>query len=200
MERDSFIFYKSWLNVIKDLPSDVQLEIYQATTEYALNGNLTELKPMARVAFSFMKQDIDKARENYEKKVNQNKQNGKKGGNPNFKKGKANPYYKDNSKITEDNPTLPKITEDNPNDNVISNNNSVFKNAVLNDPQYLEVTAMQLKTNIETVKNYLNKFENHLIQTSEFKKNDKEFRQHFTFWLNKQQIKTIFNPKKVRYV
>lgn len=66
MKRDSFVFYKSWLNVISGLPADVQLEIYQATMEYAINGNLTELKPMAKVAFAFIKQDIDRAFEKYD--------------------------------------------------------------------------------------------------------------------------------------
>ena len=75
-----------------------------------------------RMAFEFFKNQFEIDERKYQTKVMVNNENGRKGGNPNFKKGKPNPYYiKDNAKITEDNPTLPKITEDNPinvNDNV----------------------------------------------------------------------------------
>lgn len=82
MKKETFVFYKSWLNVIQDLPSDVQLEVYQAIAEYATNGKLTELKPLAKVAFSFIKQDIDRDTERYISIVERNRNNGIKGGRP----------------------------------------------------------------------------------------------------------------------
>ena len=65
MERETFVFYKDWLNVIRDLPSEVQLEVYQAIAEYAIYGNLIELKPLAKVAFGFVKQTIDRDTQKY---------------------------------------------------------------------------------------------------------------------------------------
>jgi hypothetical protein len=59
MERNSFIFYKGWREAIKDLPDDVRLEIYESIIEYATTGNLRGLKPMANIAFNFIKIDID---------------------------------------------------------------------------------------------------------------------------------------------
>ncbi|MBS9774738.1 MAG: hypothetical protein KGV59_06240 [Tenacibaculum sp.] len=185
MKRDSFVFYKSWLNVIKDLPKDVQLEIYHAIMEYAINGNLVELKPMAKVAFAFIKQDIDRDTEKYISIVERNRENGKKGGRPKTQKTQV---------VIE----KPKKAD---NDNNNSNNNGDFSNAVLTNPQYLEVTAMQLKTNTDTIKHYLSKFDKHLIQIGEVKQTEREFKQHFTYWLNKQEIKTIVPPKaRPRYV
>ena len=50
--RDSFVFYRSFYDAIKDLPRDVQGEIYTAIMEYSLYGKETEnLKPIARSGF-----------------------------------------------------------------------------------------------------------------------------------------------------
>lgn len=82
MERDTFVFYKDWLNVIRDLPSEVQLEVYQAITEYAIYGNLIELKPLAKVAFGFVKQTIDRDTQKYVSIKEKRKEAGSKGGRP----------------------------------------------------------------------------------------------------------------------
>ena len=40
--RESFVFYRSFYDAIKDLPRDVQGEIYTAIMEYSLYGKETE--------------------------------------------------------------------------------------------------------------------------------------------------------------
>ena len=82
MERETFVFYKDWLNVIRDLPSEVQLEVYQAIAEYAIYGNLIELKPLAKVAFGFVKQTIDRDTQKYISIKEKRKEAGAKGGRP----------------------------------------------------------------------------------------------------------------------
>ena len=73
--RDSFVFYRSFYDAIKDLPRDVQGEIYTAIMEYSLYGKETEnLKPIARSVFTLMKPQIDVNNKRFE--------NGKKGGRP----------------------------------------------------------------------------------------------------------------------
>lgn len=59
--RDSFIFYRSFYEAIRDLPRDIQGEIYTAIMEYGLYGNETEsLKPIARSIFMLVKHYIDR--------------------------------------------------------------------------------------------------------------------------------------------
>ena len=55
-----FSFYISWRDAIRDLPDDVRLEVYEAAIEYAATGIQPALKPLARVAFNFIKDDIDR--------------------------------------------------------------------------------------------------------------------------------------------
>ncbi|MBD5332211.1 MAG: hypothetical protein HDR97_00460 [Bacteroides sp.] len=73
MERDSFIFYKSFYEALADLPSDVRLEVLTAVIEYALYGRQPDnLKPIAKGMFTLMKPNIDVNNTRFE--------NGKKGG------------------------------------------------------------------------------------------------------------------------
>ena len=110
-KKKSFIFNCEWQEVLMEYPPEVRLEVYDAIIEYVASGKLSELKPLAKMAFSFIKKEIDYNQGRYDEKLGANKENGRKGGNPNFKKGQPNPYYqKDENK---DNPTLPEITKDN---------------------------------------------------------------------------------------
>lgn len=94
--RDSFIFYRSFYEAIKDLPRDIQGEIYTAIMEYSLYGNETDnLKPIARSIFTLIKPQIDVNNKRFD--------NGNRGGRP--KKNNQNE------------------TKDKPNNNDNKNNN-----------------------------------------------------------------------------
>ena len=82
MKKETFLFYADWLNVIRDLPSEVQLEVYQAIAEYAIYDNLIELKPLAKVAFGFVKQTIDRDTQKYISISEKRSEAGKRGGRP----------------------------------------------------------------------------------------------------------------------
>lgn len=73
MERESFVFYRSFYEAIHDLPKDIRLEVLTAIIEYALFGRVPEdLKPFARGMFTLIKPNIDANTARFE--------NGKKGG------------------------------------------------------------------------------------------------------------------------
>ena len=61
--KDSFIFHKEWRDAISGLPPEVRLEVYDAIVEYGISGTLVQLKPMAMLAFNFVKAAIDKDNE-----------------------------------------------------------------------------------------------------------------------------------------
>lgn len=65
MDRSSFVFYKDWMEAIGDLPDDIRLEIYESIIVYATSGDLPVLKPMAKIAFNFIKTTIDRDAERY---------------------------------------------------------------------------------------------------------------------------------------
>ena len=71
--RNSFVFYGSWWEAIKNLPRDVQGDVLTAIIEYGLSGETTEqLKPITKAMLAMVKPQIDANNQRYE--------NGKKGG------------------------------------------------------------------------------------------------------------------------
>lgn len=110
MERKSFVFYKDWKDAISDLPDDIRLEIYESIIEYAVSGAFQGLKPMAKIAFNFIKTDLDRDIEKYQKVINRNKENiGKRWSKENTKNTSGISGKTENTKNTDN---------DNDNDNV----------------------------------------------------------------------------------
>ena len=57
--RKSFVFNVAWQEILLDYPAEVRHEVYDAVIRYAASGTLTDLKPMAKMAFSFIKKEMD---------------------------------------------------------------------------------------------------------------------------------------------
>ena len=77
--KDSFVFYRDWLNVMEQLPAEIQLELYQAVAQYALNSKTPTLSPMAKIAFGFIRQTLDRDEDKYHKTVVSSKVSGRMG-------------------------------------------------------------------------------------------------------------------------
>ena len=114
--RENFLFNCSWRAAVRGLAPELRLEIYEAVMDYAQSGVVPEMSDVAMVAFSFIRQDIDRQRDNYDEVCRKRQAGGRKGGNPNFAKGRPNPYYAGDAEAEEtegDNQRLPEITKDN---------------------------------------------------------------------------------------
>jgi cell fate (sporulation/competence/biofilm development) regulator YmcA (YheA/YmcA/DUF963 family) len=79
MERQSFIFYIEWRNALIGCSEEVRLEVYDAIVEYAASGTLPQLKPMAQMAFNFIKLDIDRNKEKYDTMIEARREAGRRG-------------------------------------------------------------------------------------------------------------------------
>jgi len=99
--RDGFVFYRSFHDATKDLPAESYKEILLAIITYALDEVIVEMPPVIKAMFMLAKTNLDRAKTRYTAAIESGKKGekaGNLGGNPNFKKGQANPYYpkKDN--------------------------------------------------------------------------------------------------------
>ena len=111
--RESLVFYRTIYEAIKDLPRDIQGEIYTAIMEYSLYGKETDnLKPVARSIFTLIKPQIDVNNKRFD--------NGCKGGRPLKKETKEKPS--NNQKETTEIPNKNYNVNDNNNDNKESTN------------------------------------------------------------------------------
>ena len=127
MGRDTFVFYKDWMKAIQGLPDDIRLDIYESVIEYATTGNIRGLKPMASIAFNFIKTTIDRDTEKYVSMAERNKENGKRGGRPRnpqeprkpsgFSGNPQEPRKADNVSVSvsdNDNEEKERLSDDNP--------------------------------------------------------------------------------------
>lgn len=115
MERDSFVFYSSFLKAIRAIKKrDIQAELALAIIEYGITGETAECGEMVSMAMELIKPQLEANNQKYI--------NGLKGGAPkgnqNAKKGKEQP--KNNQETTEE---QPKNNQKQPNDNVNVNDN-----------------------------------------------------------------------------
>lgn len=77
--KRSFVFNIDWRDVLMDYPAEVRYEVYDAIIDYAASGKLPELKPLAKMAFSFIKKEMDFNNERYNDIVAKRREAGKKG-------------------------------------------------------------------------------------------------------------------------
>lgn len=114
--KDTFVFRVAWQEVLLGYPPEVRLEVYDAIVQYVASGTPPQLKPLASMAFSFIRRDIDADNRRYEDVVSKKREAGRKGMASRWKKdteedNKDNTCYHPLSDVTEVTP----ITD---NDNV----------------------------------------------------------------------------------
>lgn len=114
--RESFVFYRSFYEAIKKLPDGFQLELYNVIMEYVFNDEIIEMTPVVEAMFELVKINIDKAKERYDRCV----ENGKKGGRP---KTKTKPTENQNETKTKPSKNQGTNQDANLNDNVNVNVN-----------------------------------------------------------------------------
>jgi uncharacterized phage protein (TIGR02220 family) len=138
--RESFVFYKSFYDSIKELDPNDQAKIYNAIFEYEYYQREPELSGVAKSIFTLILPQLEANNKRYE--------NGKKGGRPK-KETKEKP--KNNQKETKVKPNV--NVNDNVNVNVINNNLSSKVDEIityLNQPDTDEPIRSFTKTSKST--------------------------------------------------
>lgn len=221
MERESFVFYRSFYEGIKELPRDIQGEVLTAIIEYGLNGVTTEnQKPITKAMFTLIKPQLDANNQRFE--------NGKNGGAP---KGNQNARKqpKNNQETTEKQPKNNQ-KQPNVNDNVNVNDNddkdastitdekkyyspdngviksiSELKRDYLNDENLCNAIIKNLKVvDKNMISEQLEAFNQHLELQGERLKEVRDYRTHFKNWLKKRQevaknTPVTTAPKRIRF-
>lgn len=108
--KESFVFYKSFYDAIKQIPEEYQLELYNAILGYSLEGEEpNNLSNIASAMFTLIKPNIDSSKRKYEANIN----NGKMGGRPKKDKTDDNP-----NETQEKSNQNPNKTQEKPNQNL----------------------------------------------------------------------------------
>ena len=81
MDKDSFVFYRSFAEAIDDLPDDEQLKLYRAIKNYALNYIEPNLTGVSKTLWKLIKPQLDANNKRFED-GQRGKGYGKQGGRP----------------------------------------------------------------------------------------------------------------------
>ena len=84
--RKAFLFNIEWVEVLDGYQKEVRHEVLDGVLEYMRSGKIIEMKPLAKMAFSFIKRELDYNNERYESMVSKRSEAGRKGG---MSKGKT---------------------------------------------------------------------------------------------------------------
>ena len=195
--RNSFVFYGSWWEAIKNLPRDVQGDVLTAIIEYGLTGVTTgQLKPIAKAMLAMAKTQIDINNQRFE--------NGKKGGRKKTSSNQTETKPKPSSNQTE---TKPKP-------NVNDNDNDIKEISLSRDKeipqlekdikmpldechayilknysQWVETVTMNIRSSgfpdftMDSFKDYLRRFFEKLKNEGEDGKSPSDAQSHFYRWL-----------------
>ncbi len=90
-ERKTFLFFCGWAEVLADFTPQDRCAVYDAVIAYAENGTLPDnLSPEQKMAFKFIRKDIDEMQVKYEKVCEKRREYGRRGGLANAAKRKQN--------------------------------------------------------------------------------------------------------------
>lgn len=125
--NDSFILYTSYYAIIEGLTDQQLGQLTRALFIYARDGEQIQLEPVVRMAFSFIKDNIDRNADKYQKKCERNRENIRKRWQ---KTNTKDTTEKDNTNVYDGIPTNTNVYEeksripyDNDNDNEYDNDN-----------------------------------------------------------------------------
>ena len=190
-KKKSFLIYCDTIDDIDHLTDEEIGKLFRHILEYE-NGNEVELNDrLILTAWKPIKAKLDRDREKYKSVSKRNSDNAKKR------------WHKKNATACDRIPNVPSDTKNADRDSDIdidTINNSKWQKQSSQDAQWIETQAMQNKCDKPTIEKYLDLFVSHLITISEQKENLREFKTHFTNWLNKQKIEKVRSkPKKQRF-
>lgn len=202
-KKKSFIFNVEWQEILLGYSSEVRLEVYDAIIEYVASGTILELKPMAKMAFSFIKKEIDYNTCKYNDIVAKRSEAGKKAMNKRYNKdvtnltndSKSNKCYQDATNLTvnvndnvNESPNgdkvdafLPEISDKPLKEcyEELSANSSWIETVVIN-----KRSAGHPDFTLEMFQEYLKRFFDKLRNEGEIRKSPKDGMAHFARWLD----------------
>lgn len=88
MEKASFLMYLDYEEQFNIMTDEQIGQLMRAIIKYEKTGEVPNLDGMLKMAFSFIKTQLDRDREKYQARCEKNRENAKKGGRPKKKKSK----------------------------------------------------------------------------------------------------------------
>lgn len=147
--NDSFILYTSYYALIEGLTDEQLGQLTRAIFLYARDGETISLEPVVRMAFAFIKDNIERNQDKYQAKCEKNRQialeRERKKREAREKAGNTNVHER--SRTCENNTNVHERSPyDNDNDNEYDNDNDVSKETDILEPSKEGIQSASVKT------------------------------------------------------
>jgi len=182
--KHGFVFYRSWLEAIEELPDALMFELLKAITYYGLNQEEpAEMTQAARSYWKLIKPIIEANNRRYEngKKAKQKQNGSKTEANEKQEGSKTEANEKQNRSV--------RIKEDKK-----LGIKEVKNYRIEEDEAVVELFAVQLHTTKDEVIRLMVYFNNYLKSIDKQHPNITEYKRHFSNWVRHQQVKPL--PQK----
>ncbi len=186
MAKNSFVLYTDYLEHIKDLSLEQIGSLFLAIMCYQLETELPEMDSVTKMAFSFIRSQLDKDNQKYAETAEKRRENGKLGGRP-----KSNSFIEKPKKPNgfSENQTKAKKPD---NDNVNDNENVNVNDNTYNVPSLTSEDRPAYQ--YEDIINYLNqKADTHFRHTSA--DTQKHIRARYNDGFKFEDFKTVIDKK-----
>ena len=117
-EKKTFVFNAEWHEILVEYPPEIRLEVYDAIVAYAVGRAVCELSPMAKMAFSFIRKELDFNANKYNETVKKRSEAGRRGMESRYNSNKPNTCYGCYDDVTTITDNVNVNVNDNVNDNV----------------------------------------------------------------------------------
>lgn len=121
MAKNSFVIYHNYRDTLEDLTNEQVGELFRAIFDYEIDKKEPNFNGELKIAFRFIKKDLDLNSDKYESICERNRMNGLKGGRP------KNPKNPNGFSKTQENPEKPKKAD----------NDNEYDNDYDNDDDYI---------------------------------------------------------------
>lgn len=75
MKKESFVFYETWAEAIRQMPDKERLQVYDAIMAYGIYGTKTDLGGLAQLAINMIYNNIDDMKTKRQERAEKNRQN-----------------------------------------------------------------------------------------------------------------------------
>ena len=148
---ENFVFRKEWREALKGYNAEVRAEVYEAVLAYAFDNEFIEICDLAKMAFNFIKLQIDSMREVYKEKCERNR-------------ARANKRWdKENTEVYQSMPSDTEVYQSMQGDAIKSNQNKSNQNNISLSFEEREkiFEIFYFERNLATAKEECEKFINH---------------------------------------
>ena len=184
--KESFVFYETWAEAIRQMPDKERLQMYDAIMAYGIYGAKTDLGGLAQMALNLVYNDIDECKAKRIERAEKNRENIKK---------RWNKTYSSENKTLQSNTNEYKRIQTNTKDNVDVNvNGNVNGNVNVNG----NLECVENSTPHKTIEERKNDFMNEVAQIGKGVYPDNMLQSFFDYWseTNKNGRKMLFEMKK----